>query len=117
VAEEKILIVPAEVVRKIEENRGNLSQGEFLVFLMDSPRHGESLAERFVTRDAFQEFEREMKELMRSFLDFFISYGLELGRRPGSGKGEALSRGPLHSGTRSGNGSRNGSTKEAKGQG
>lgn len=112
-AEEKILIVPAEVVRKIDENRGNLSQGEFLDSLIDSSLHGESVTERFVTWDAFEEFEQGMKELMRNFLDFFISYGLELGRRSGNGKGDALSRGLLHLGTRSGNGSR----KETKGQG
>ncbi len=106
-------MVPAEVARKIDENRGNLSQGEFLVFLMDSSLHGESVAERFVTREAFEEFERGMKELMRNFLDFFVSYGLEFGRRSGNGKGDAVSRRLLHLDTRSGNGSR----KQTKGQG
>ncbi len=112
-AEERILIVSADVVRKIDDNRGNMSQGEFLDSLMDSSPHGESVTERFVTWDAFEEFEQGMKELMRNFLDFFISYGLELGRRSGNGKGDALNLRLLHSGTRSGNGSR----KHTKGQG
>jgi hypothetical protein len=50
------------------------------------------VAERFVTRETFLEFEQGMKDLMRNFLDFFISYGLELGQRPGGDEVEALSQ-------------------------
>jgi hypothetical protein len=90
VAEKRLLVLPPEVVRKIDENRGDLSQAEFLSFLLNSCLEGESVAERFVTREAFHEFEQGMKDLMRNFLDFFISYGLELGQRPHNGGGEAL---------------------------
>ena len=34
--EKRMLIVPAEIVRKIDENRGDMSQGDFIEFLIDS---------------------------------------------------------------------------------
>ena len=35
-AEKRMLVVPAELVKKIDENRGGLSQAEFLSFLIDN---------------------------------------------------------------------------------
>jgi hypothetical protein len=115
-ADKRMLIVPGEVVKKIDENRGDLSQADFLSFLMENSldgdsADGESVAARFVTRDTFQEFAQGMKDLMRNFLDFFISYGLELGQRPGGDEMEALSQRLQHLGTASGAGYQ----KDAKG--
>jgi hypothetical protein len=106
VAEKRMLVVSPELVRKIDQNRGDLSQAEFLSFLIDYYLGGESVAERFVTRETFLEFEQGMKDLMRNFLDFFISYGLELGQWPGNGGGEALvlSQRLRHMGTHPSNG-------------
>ena len=101
--EMRMLIVPAELVKRIDENRGDLSQAEFLSFHIDnsigSSLDGESVVERFVTRDTFQEFEQGMKDLMHNFLDFFISYGLELGQRPAGDEVEALGQKLQHLGT------------------
>ena len=110
-AEKRMLIVPTELVKKIDENRGDLGQAEFLSFLIDNSLGGESVAERFVTREAFRELEQGMKDLMRNFLDFFISYGMELGQRPGGDEMEALSQRLQHLGTPPDIGSK----KEAKG--
>lgn len=90
--EKRMLIVPAELVRKIEENRGDLSQAEFIEFLIDSQLKQASTEQPFVTREALREFEQSIKELMRSFLDFFLSYGLELGRGPAAGELEELTQ-------------------------
>ncbi|MEE9202722.1 MAG: hypothetical protein V3U31_05985, partial [Dehalococcoidia bacterium] len=73
-SDKRMLIVPAELVKKIDENRGDLGQAEFLSFLLDNSLDGEATAERFVTREAFHELEQGLKDLMRNFLDFFISY-------------------------------------------
>ncbi len=115
-AEKRMLIVPAEVARKIDDNRGDLSQAEFLSFLIENSLggesgEGESVAARFVTRDAFQEFAQGMKDLMRNFLDFFISYGLELGQRPEGDEMEALSQRLQHLGTPSGVGAKKDNTE------
>lgn len=90
--EKGTLTMPAELVKRIDEGRGEQSQSEFLGSLVDSYLERESWAERFVTQEAFREFEQGMKGIMRSFLDFFISYELELGQRPGEGRKEALNQ-------------------------
>ena len=80
--EKRMLIVPAELVKKIDENRGDLSQWEFIEFLIDSQLKQDSTEQGFVTKEALHEFEQNIKDLLRSFLEFFVSYGLELGARP-----------------------------------
>ncbi|HLE82379.1 MAG TPA: hypothetical protein VJA25_14060 [Dehalococcoidia bacterium] len=91
-SDKKMLIVPAEVVEKINANRGDMGQGEFINFLIDSHLKRESDNEHFVTRESLRDFEQGIKEMMRSFLDFFISYGLELGSKSGKNDVEALSQ-------------------------
>lgn len=74
-----MLIVPAEIARKIDENRGDMSQADFISFLIDSHFHREEPANgQYVTVEEFHAFERSMKELFRSFLDFFLSVGVEM---------------------------------------
>ncbi len=74
-----MLIVPTEIVKKIDENRGDMGQGEFIDFLIDSHFQKEETNDgRYVSREQFQAFEQGMKDLFRSFLDFFLSFGLEI---------------------------------------
>lgn len=86
-AEKRMLIVPAELVRLIDENRGDMGQAEFIDFLIDSQLKGETKATKpkeqvkYVTEEQFRSLEQDMKKLLRSFLDFFVSYGLELGKQ------------------------------------
>ena len=35
--EKRMLILPAELVKKIDDNRGDMSQAEFINFLIDTP--------------------------------------------------------------------------------
>lgn len=81
-AEKRMLIIDAEVARKIDENRGDLSYSEFLNFLLDSQLKEEVKNENYVTKEEFHQFAQGMKELLRNFLEFFLSYGLELGKQP-----------------------------------
>ena len=90
-AEKRMLIVPAEVVEKVDANRGDMSQAEFINFLIDSHLKRETAEERFVTREHLQDFEQGIKDMLRSFLEFSVSYGMELGRKPGNDEMEALS--------------------------
>lgn len=82
-AEKRMLIVPAELVKRIDENRGDMGQAEFIDFLIDSQLKKEETKEqkRYVTEEQFRSLEQDIKKLLRSFLDFFISYGLELGKQ------------------------------------
>ena len=80
--DKRMLIVDADVVKKVDENRGDMSRSEFLNFLIDSQLKEESGNQNYVDREEFRQFAQGMKELLRNFLEFFISYGLELGRQP-----------------------------------
>lgn len=93
--EKKMLIVDADVVRKIDENRGDMSRSEFLNFLIDIQLKEETASQNhaeYITKEEFYESARGMKELLRNSLEFFISYGLELGKQPKDKAFEELSQ-------------------------
>ncbi len=108
-SEKRMLILPAELVKKVNDNRGDLSQAEFIDFLLEDRLEGktkeqkeitreefESLRkdirqillkeaaekERYATKEELQIFQEDTKKLIKSFLDFFIGYGLELSKQP-----------------------------------
>ncbi len=89
--EKRMLIVPAELVRKIDENRGDMTQADFIEFLIDG-RLQEAAKEpeaaidtkKFATREEMRAFEEDIKKLLKNFLDFFVGYGLELGKESSS---------------------------------
>ena len=99
-SEKRMLVVDADLVRKIDENRGELSRSEFIDLLIegqlreksDNGNKKSAQREDVVTREEFVQFQEGAKELLRSFLDFFINYGLELGREPRDEEFEQLSR-------------------------
>ena len=82
--EKRMLILPAELVRQIDENRGDMTQAEFIEFLVDSQlkeKVKEPIEEKkYVTKEELHFFEEDIKKLLKSFLDFFVGYGLELGK-------------------------------------
>jgi hypothetical protein len=102
-AEKRMMIMPAEIIKKIDENRGDLSQAEFINFLMDNQLKANGTEkqaasreeiltlidsqlkeaakkQQYATREEIQAFEQDIKVLLKSCLDFFLSYGLELGK-------------------------------------
>ena len=81
-AEKRMLIVDAEVVRKIDENRGDMNCSEFLNFLIVRQLKEDVGDQNYVDKEEFHQFAQGMKELLRNFLEFFISYGLEMGKQP-----------------------------------
>jgi hypothetical protein len=104
-----MLIVPAELVSKIDANRGDLSQAEFINFLIDSRLSEESakkgagreelekirtelkkiiakeeaVEQKYATKEELKSFVQDNRKLLKSFLDFFIGYGLEMGKQSG----------------------------------
>jgi len=91
-SEKRMLIVDAELVKKIEDNRGDMSRSEFINFLIDSQLKEESKRHDGVNREEFHQFQEGTKELLRNFLEFFISYGLELGKQPKDKEFEQLTQ-------------------------
>lgn len=89
--EKRMLIVPAELVRRIDENRGDMSQAEFIDFLIDSQlKEGGKGQQQYATKDEIRSLELDIKKLLKSFVDFFVSYGLELGKHPAKSEFEEL---------------------------
>ena len=95
-ADKRMLIVDAEVLKKVDENRGDMSYSDFINLLIDSQLNKDTVepnyAESYVDKEEFHQFERDMKELLRNFLEFFLSYGLELGKQPEDKTFEELSQ-------------------------
>ncbi len=89
-SEKRMLIVPAEIARKIDENRGDMSRSDFIEFLIDSQLKEEtrdkSPAVQYATKEELKSMEQDLKALLKSFLDFFLSYGLEIGKGPKDGE-------------------------------
>ena len=85
-ADKRMLIVGAEVARKVDENRGDLSQSEFLDYLISKQLEEETTSQNvnqnYVSKEELFQLEQGIKELLRNFLEFFLSYGLELGKQP-----------------------------------
>jgi len=91
-SEKRMLIVDAELVKKVDGNRGDMGQSEFINFLIETQFKEESKKQDGVTREEFHQFQEGTKELLRNFLEFFISYGLELGKQPGDNEFEQLTQ-------------------------
>ena len=82
-SEKRMLIVDADVVKRIDENRGDMNISDFISYLIENQLKSEvsSLNGNHVTKEEFQQFEQGIRELLRNFLEFFLSYGLELGKQ------------------------------------
>ncbi len=91
-SDKRMLIVDAEVVRKIDENRGDMNRSDFISFLIDSCLKEDSGKQNYITKEEFNQFQQGTRELLRNFLEFFISYGLELGKQPKDKTFEELSQ-------------------------
>jgi hypothetical protein len=91
-SDKRMLIVDAELVKRIDDNRGDMSRSELINFLIESQLKEESKRHDGVTREEFHQFQEGTKELLRNFLEFFISYGLELGKQPEDKEFERLTQ-------------------------
>ena len=100
-SDKRMLILPAELVKKIDDNRGDMSQADFLDYLMESHFKGDARSngvareemdalkkeltalmtreKKLATKDELEAFHEDTKKLLKSFVDFFVGYGLELG--------------------------------------
>jgi hypothetical protein len=92
--EKRMLIVDSDVIRKIDENRGDMSISDFISFLIDGQLKQDVNGRNndHITKEEFSQFEQGIRELLRNFLEFFLSYGLELGKQPTDRELEKLSQ-------------------------
>ena len=91
-SEKRMLIVDTEVVRKVDENRGDMNRSDFINFIIDNCLTEDSGKQNYITKEEFSQFQQGTRELLRNFLEFFVSYGLELGKQPTDTTFEELSQ-------------------------
>ena len=75
-----IMVVKEDVVRQIDENRGELNRTEFVNYLIQCQLKEQDEQQQYITKEEFENYLRQIMELMHSFLQFFVSYGMSLGK-------------------------------------
>ena len=76
------MVVKEDVVKQIDENRGEMNRTEFVNYLIQCQLKDRFNGHDFATKDELHQFTQEIMELLHSFLQFFVSYGMALGRPP-----------------------------------
>lgn len=77
-----IMVVKEDVVKQIDENRGEMNRTEFVNYLIQSQLKKSYSQQDYITKEEFQKFSQEIMELLHNFLQFFVSYGIVLGKQP-----------------------------------
>ncbi|MCK4273860.1 MAG: hypothetical protein KAW90_03125 [Dehalococcoidales bacterium] len=62
-----ILVVDKDVVKQVDENRGELTRTEFVNFLIHSQLKEGNRSQNYVDKEEFHRFVQEVKELLRNF--------------------------------------------------
>jgi hypothetical protein len=75
-----IMVVKEDIVKQIDENRGEMNRTEFVNYLIQCQMKEHLNQKICVTREEFQLFSRQMIELLHNFLQFFVSYGMAMGK-------------------------------------
>jgi len=86
------MVVKEDIVKQIDENRGEMNRTEFVNYLIQCQLRECCSEQNSVNREELQQFKQEITELLHNFLQFFVSYGMALGRRQQNDDFQALSQ-------------------------
>ncbi len=75
-----IMVVKEDIVKQIDENRGEMNRTEFVNYLIQCQLKERLNQQKCVTRDEFRHFTRQMTDVLHNFLQFFISYGMSMNK-------------------------------------
>lgn len=75
-----IMVVKEDVVKQIDDNRGELNRTEFVNYLIQCQLNDQDNQSQYITKEEFEYFSRQMMELLHNFLQFFVSYGMSMGK-------------------------------------
>ena len=75
-----IMVVKEDVVKMIDENRGEMNRTEFVNYLIQCQLREHQGQRKYASREDFELFSRKITDLLHNFLQFFVSYGLAMGR-------------------------------------
>jgi len=74
-----IMVVKEDVVKQIDQNRGEMNRTEFVNHLIQYQLKECYHQKEYVSKEELEHFTRQVMELLHNFLQFFISYGMALG--------------------------------------
>jgi len=75
-----IMVVKEDIVKQIDEHRGEMNRTEFVNYLIQCQLKDQSSQKKTVSREEFQAFTRQMTDTLHNFLQFFVSYGMSMGK-------------------------------------
>ncbi len=75
-----IMVIKEDIVKQIDENRGEMNRTEFVNYLIQYQLKEHSNRQECVTKEEYQQFVYQITELLNNFLQFFISYGMTIGQ-------------------------------------
>lgn len=87
-----IMVVKEDVVKQIDENRGEMNRTEFVNHLIQCQLRESFNRPDYVTKEELRYFTRQIMELLHNFLQFFVSYGMALGKKQQNENFQALSQ-------------------------
>jgi hypothetical protein len=73
-----IMVVKEDVVKQIDENRGEMNRTEFVNYLIQCQLRDFTSRKEYITKEEFQHFTSQVMELLHNFLQFFISYSMNI---------------------------------------
>lgn len=74
--EDLILVVKEDIVKQIDENRGEMNRTEFVNYLIQCQLKERSNQQKCISKEEFRRFTRQMTDLLHNFLQFSINYGM-----------------------------------------
>ncbi len=74
-----IMVVKEDVVKQIDNNRGEMNRTEFVNYLIQCQLKEEDNQKKYISKEEFQSFTQQMVTMLNNFLQFFVSYGMAMG--------------------------------------
>jgi hypothetical protein len=87
-----IMVVKEDIVKQIDENRGEMNRTEFVNYLIQCQLKDQANQKECVSKEEYQQFARQMTGLLHNFLQFFISYGMAMNQGKGNADIQALNQ-------------------------
>jgi hypothetical protein len=87
-----IMVVKEDIVKQIDENRGEMNRTEFVNYLIQCQLKEQLDQKDGVSREEYQQFARQMTGVLHNFLQFFISYGMAMNQGKSNADIQALNQ-------------------------
>ena len=71
-----IMVVKEDLVKQIDENRGEMTRPEFVNYLIQCQLKERLNQQKCVGKEEFRNFTCQMTDLLHNFLEFFMSYSM-----------------------------------------